>query len=299
MYARVVEVPADQKSCAVCGIPLGNIPTVRIGGARLIRCDSCRSWTYFPRPSPQEQARVHDSYEYFAHPYFQARRKVEAKRLKRCCDVFARINTVVDVRSLRGERLLDIGCDTGSFLADAAECHKIVPVGLDVSLRAVQIARARGLQAYHGTIEDAPVELAEFKVVTAIDVIEHVVNPEAFLQHIYERMAHGGVLYLQTPNVDSSIYQLSYRISRLTGARPRSVFLRLFPPQHLQYFSRYGLDFLAKRCGFQVVKVGTKILPAYDIVVHRLVRNLVMGVQLLDSFGEDRTLICALLRKPL
>ena len=292
MVGTVVE-----QSCVACGTRLSDIPVVQIEKARLIRCDMCGSWTYFPRPNVQEQAAVHDSAEYFAHPYFQARRE-KGMRGRSCCEVFNRIGTVIDLRSLQGHRLLDVGCDTGSFLTDAAQCHGVVPIGLDVSSRAVQIARARGLQVHHGTIEDAPLGFTGFMVVTAIDVIEHVLNPEVFLRSIYERMDAGGVLYLQTPNVHSSLYQLGYRICQLTGARPRIVFSRLFPPQHLQCFSRYGLSSLAELCGFQVVKVETRSLPVSDIVAHQLVRSLVMGIQLLD-FGKDQTLICALLQKPL
>ena len=284
-------------SCVACGTILDEPPIIRIESASLTRCGSCGSWTRFPRPSAQDQAEIHSGAEYFAHPYFKGRRKIKVKRPRRCCEVFARLNTVVDVRSLQGQRLLDIGCDTGSFLADAAECHKIVPIGLDVSLRAVQVARARNLQVHHGTIEDIPPEFAEFRVVTAIDVIEHVVNPEAFLCHIHKRMSTGGVLYLQTPNVHSSIYQVGWGICRLTGARPRAVFLRLFQPQHVQYFSRYGLTCLAKRSGFKVAKVETRILPPRDIVAHKIIRGLVMGLQYIDYFRENRTLICALLQK--
>jgi 2-polyprenyl-3-methyl-5-hydroxy-6-metoxy-1,4-benzoquinol methylase len=183
-------------------------------------------------------------------------------------------------------------------LADAVECYKIVPFGVDVSLRAVQIARARGFLAHHGSIEEAPSEFAEFKVVTAIDVIEHVVDPELLLRHVRERLAAGGVLYLQTANVDASVYQVGWRIGRITGARPRNMFARLFPPQHLQYFSQLGLASLARKCRFEVRRMETKAFPVNDIIGERVLFTLVTGAQFLDSLTRKRILIRALLQKP-
>jgi len=288
----------DPDNCAACDIPLSNLPIVVTRTARLVRCDSCGSWTSFPRPTAKAHAAIHDTDEYFDHPYFLARRKLNVEHVRRCCEVFALINSILDETSLIGQRLLDIGCDTGSFLIDAAKCHKTVPFGLDVSSRAVQIAGARGLRVHHGTVDDAPSEFAEFKVVTAIDVIEHVVNAELFLNHVRDRMAAGGVLYLQTPNIDASVYQVGWRIGRLTDARRRNLFTRLFPSQHLQYFSHRGLVSLAQKCGFEVPKMETKPFPGTDIIGEKLLFTLVTAAQFLDSFSRNRTLIRALLQKP-
>jgi 2-polyprenyl-3-methyl-5-hydroxy-6-metoxy-1,4-benzoquinol methylase len=164
------------------------MPVVRIAEAQLHPCDSCGSWTYFPRPTPSEQSQLHDTEEYFNHPYFRARREDNLAHQKRCQEVFARLEKLAGWPPISGQRLLDIGCDTGSFLSAAAELYGVVPFGVDVSRRAVDVARGRGFNAHWGRIEEAPPEFAGFNVVTAIDVIEHVVDPEAFLRSLQARM---------------------------------------------------------------------------------------------------------------
>ncbi len=60
--------------CPICCDILRGRPAVRLTSASLRRCLACGSWTYFPRPTPAEQASIHDNDEYFEHPYFQLRR---------------------------------------------------------------------------------------------------------------------------------------------------------------------------------------------------------------------------------
>lgn len=211
--------------------------------------------------------------------------------------MFDFIQEGIDFRIIREERILDVGCDTGSLLAAAKDAYGIIPYGVDVSSRAIQIAQERGIRVHLGTVEDAPSDFRDFPVVTAIDIIEHVANPEAFLRSISTRLRDGGILYVQTPNVECSLYCVGRWLSKLTGARPRSTFTRLFPMQHLQYFTRQALIQLAERCGFCTVKVQVTSLPDRDIVVEEPIRSFFKILQLADSLSGNGTLIRALFRK--
>jgi cyclopropane fatty-acyl-phospholipid synthase-like methyltransferase len=292
------KIQDDSSVCAVCGIPLSGPVMVHFGGARLIRCTTCGSWIYLPRPSAQEQVAIHDSADYFEHPYFQGRRRAKATLDRRCRETFARIGTEVNLESLRGERLLDVGCDTGSFLASAAEQFGIVPVGIDVSSHAVQEATKKGIETYHTNLETAPSHLKDFTVITAIDLIEHVAEPRAFLQQIFVRLRPGGVAYLETPNVRSMVYLAGRILCSVTGGWPRGTFERLFPPQHAQHFTCASFSALARECGFEVVQLDTRVLPFDYIHTSLPVRIGMAGLQLLDSLTCGRILICALLRRP-
>lgn len=281
----------------VCGVTVDDTRRVEIRTGRLARCPSCQSWTYLPRPSAPQQAALHDNAAYFQHEYFRGRREERAKIAPRCQRVFSHIAEVADLRSLTGERLLDIGCDTGSFALAAAEGYGLVPMGVDVAARAVAEARARGVHAFHGEIGEAPAEFSGFRIVTAVDVIEHTVDPGAFLLDVSSRMAPGGLLYVQTPNLDSTVYRIGGQLCRLTAARPRSLFERLFPPQHIQYISRRGLRALAARAGLAVASLRTRVLPATDVATSPLMRAAVMALQCLDVPRREEILICAVLRK--
>jgi len=283
--------------CVACGSRADEI-RVRLGGVSLAECARCRTWTYAPRPDDVTQAGIHDSEEYYGHQYFDLRRTITPRLRRRCRATFARIGRWIDLESLRGERLLDVGCDTGAFARCAADEFGIVPVGIDVAGRAVEQARQSGVEAYRSTIETAPQSLRDFRVVTAIDVVEHVSNPLEFLQALIARLRPGGVTYLETPNIHSAVYRVGAGLCGLAHGRPIDVWERLFPPQHLQYFTRLSFSRLAERAGFEIREIDTRPLPAPDIAASMSVRLGVGALQAWDRLIGTEILICAVLAAP-
>jgi 2-polyprenyl-3-methyl-5-hydroxy-6-metoxy-1,4-benzoquinol methylase len=286
-------------ACAVCNAVLEEKTAVRLGGSSLRACRSCGSWTYLPRASAAGQAAIHDSDDYFDHPYFKLRRSVTASQRRRCRDIFARLSVALDIASLHGEPMLDIGCDTGIFLKAAQEEFGISAVGLDVSKRAVQVARSQGIRAYCARMEEAPPEVTGFRVATAIDLIEHVPDPATFLRETRRRLRPGGVLYLETPNIRSMVYRFGKILSGITLGRPAALFARLFPPQHIQYFTPEALRQLGERAGFEVVRLDTRALPASDIAASAAALIPIRLLQACDRFLRTGILIFAILRRPL
>ena len=271
---------------------------VRLGAATLAACARCRTWTYAPRPNGAAQAAIHDSDAYYGHQYFDLRRTMTPRLRRRCRATFERVGRWIDLESLGGERLLDVGCDTGAFLRCAAEEYGVVPVGIDVAGRAVDDARRSGVEAYHATIEAAPESLKDFRVVTAIDVVEHVPDPLEFLQSVRRRIRPGGVAYLETPNIQSVVYRTGARLCGLTRGRPGAVWERLFPPQHLQYFTRDSFASLARRAGFEVRDIETRPLPTEDIAASMPVRFGVAALEAWDRLAGSEILICAVVAAP-
>ena len=204
----------------------------------------------------------------------------------------------MDVSRLRGERILDIGCDTGAFLSRARSEFGVCPVGVDVAGQAVAIAREQGIEAYQTTIEQAPEHLTHFPLITAIDVIEHVPAPREFLGELLRRVRPGGLVFLQTPNIRSMVYRISQCLAFLTGSRPLAFFERVFPAQHVQYFTPESLARFAQEVGFQVIQSGTHVLPASDIAVSIPVLVPMQALQFLDTLLRREILIWSILRRP-
>jgi 2-polyprenyl-3-methyl-5-hydroxy-6-metoxy-1,4-benzoquinol methylase len=271
---------------------------VRLARAHLKACPACGAWTYFPRPTQERQSALHDNSSYFDHPYFELRRASSPEQRRRCRRIFARLAAAVDVTALRGQRLLDIGCDTGAFLATAAEQFGIVPVGVDVAEMAVASARVRGIEVWRTTIEEAPPSLTGLPVITAIDLIEHLGEPAQFLREIFRRLSPGGIVYLETPNIESAVYSAGRMMSWVIRGRESRLMDRLFPVQHIQYFTEAGLTGLGRRCGFEVVWHGARALPWREIAAPAAVR-LGMGLlQTVDRLAGKAILICAMMRRP-
>ena len=289
--------PPASDSCEVCGGRLERRAVVRLRVSCLRACPSCGSWTYSPRDGASGQAALHDSEEYFDHPYFTVRRAMSHAQ-RRCREVLRRLSAATDIPSLRGQRLLDLGCDTGAFLRAAQQEFGIVPVGMDVSGRAVAVARQQGMEVYRTAVEQAPAALADFPVATAIDLLEHVPHPESFLRAVRARLRPGGLLYLETPNLRSVVFSFGRWLSLLTGGRPAALLERLFPPQHIQMFTAGSLRGLSRRAELDVVRLGTSALAASDIAAGVAVRLGIGALQLCDRIMGTEILLWAVLRRP-
>ncbi len=105
------------------------------------------------------------------------------------------------------------------------------------------------------------------------------------------------MLYLETPNISSVVYQTGRIVSRLTGTRPRSVLDRLFPPEHIVYFNRDSLVRLAQKCGLEVVRCETRVLPANEIAVSPGLQIGLGGLQIVDWIQRKGILLCLVLRR--
>ncbi len=286
-------------ACVVCSSPLQGSPKVKLGTSALIACDSCGSWTYLPRPDSTGQAAIHDTEDYFDHPYFELRRNLSPAILRRCRNVFARLDRAGSVATLRGQRMLDVGCDTGAFLRAAAQEFGVLPVGIDTASRAIAAAQQQGIEASLTPLESAPDTLQDFPAITAIDVVEHVTDPAGFLREIRKRLRPGGVAYLETPNIRSTVYRIGRGLGALTHGRPKGLIDRLFPPQHVQYFTAPSFAALARAAGFEIVSIDTRVLPWSDIAAALPVRAALAAMQVLDRMIGAGILICAVLRRPL
>lgn len=106
-------------------------------------------------------------------------------------------------KPLRGLRVLDIGCG-GGILSESIAHHGAQVLGIDVTPRNITIARDHAAgQALDVTYRQVALENLDeppFDVVLNMEVIEHVVDAQAFLEHCLGVVRPGGILVLATLN---------------------------------------------------------------------------------------------------
>ena len=156
-------------------------------------------------------------------------------------------------------RLLDVGCALGLMLQEAKAANWDA-IGVEPSEFAARYAAEHAVcPVFAGTLEQAGFESGSFDVVTLMDVIEHVPEPQHLLIEIHRILRPGGVVFLITPNFGSFFVHLYGRKAYGVG-----------PSEHINCFKSGTLKKLLLNSGFERVKTGTKDFYADN--VHRLVR---------------------------
>lgn len=167
-----------------------------------------------------------------------------------------------------GNRVLDVGCSSGVFLATLRDLGLDVH-GQEIAPPAVAAGRERlEIDLFNGSIGDYPLE-SPFNLVTSYDVIEHVPDPRTFLRHIRRLCAPGAGIVLRTPNHASWLRWL-------TGKR----WLWYLPPAHIHLFNTASLTRLLHEAGFRSVSVRTDASTYLYFLAHYLHRGKAVRVSL-------------------
>jgi 2-polyprenyl-6-hydroxyphenyl methylase/3-demethylubiquinone-9 3-methyltransferase len=106
------------------------------------------------------------------------------------------------LRPLEGKSALDVGCGAGLLAEPLARLGASV-TAVDAAPELVDAARLHAAgQRLEIDYRATGVESIDgkFDLVTALEVIEHVAEPQAFVDSLVARLAPGGLLILSTPN---------------------------------------------------------------------------------------------------
>lgn len=253
------------------------------GKWKLWRCLECYSSYLSPRPDPSS---IHLAYEeYYTHsaPSFQEEfsklsffRKIRRILIngyinKRygasmqpssrigliICKVFPLLKKSIDLRfrdlpitSKDQQRVLDVGCGSGTFLLDSSLCGWDA-VGIDIDQSTVKNCIKHGLTAFQGSLDLFENYKSRFNYITMDHVIEHLHDPVNSLKHCYDLLESGGKIWIQTPNNQSfghNIFGKNWR--------------GLEPPRHLVIFNKSSIKKALKNVGFKRVHFINSVDPS-------------------------------------
>jgi 2-polyprenyl-3-methyl-5-hydroxy-6-metoxy-1,4-benzoquinol methylase len=146
-------------------------------------------------------------------------------------------------RFVRSGRLLEIGCASGEFLRLAAQAGFDVEGVEPEPVTSVAARQTHGLNVITGTLVEASYPPDSFDAVVLFHVLEHLDSPRQTVTEINRILKPGGILVIETPNIDTIWF-------RLLGARWRQ-----FIPDHYYFFTPRTLSRLLQETGFQTLQV--------------------------------------------
>ena len=143
-------------------------------------------------------------------------------------------------------KIMDIGCGPGDVLYLLKEAG-FDAYGLEISDYAVEIAHKHGL---HNVVQGTEFDLEKypdnyFSFIRGSHVIEHMTDPKRFVSLSYDKLATGGKLLIQTPNISSS--------GKLFGKSSKYYY---DIPRHVILFSSKSLKSMLEKAGFKNIKIS-------------------------------------------
>jgi len=139
---------------------------------------------------------------------------------------------------LAGKSALDVGCGAGLLCEPLARLGGAV-TGVDAAPENIEAAIAHaalsGLSINYSAGEIAAQGLGQFDVVTCMEVIEHVMDPAAFVAELVRHLMPNGLLLLSTPNRTAASRLFLVEAAERLGQVPRGThdWNKFLTPQEL------------------------------------------------------------------
>lgn len=100
------------------------------------------------------------------------------------------------------DKVLEAGCGNGEFAVTIKERLGVNVTGIEISKSGIKKAKEKGINVIRGNLQNKlPFREGEFDVVFSGQVLEHLYDPDFFLDECFRVLKKGGKLILTTPNL--------------------------------------------------------------------------------------------------
>lgn len=138
----------------------------------------------------------------------------------------------------KGKKVLDIGCNIGSFLAAASDLG-FEPTGVEPNSQAAKECEKRGFKIFNSFFDKNILSKeSKFDLIHLGDITEHVTTPLELIKAVSEFIKPGGCVLISTPNIHSMIART----------------FQIKPNEHILYFDKDSLNYLIEQAGLKPVK---------------------------------------------
>ncbi|MGR2679175.1 bifunctional 2-polyprenyl-6-hydroxyphenol methylase/3-demethylubiquinol 3-O-methyltransferase UbiG [Chromobacterium haemolyticum] len=168
-----------------------------------------------------------------------------------------RLGFIDERAAIAGKQVLDVGCG-GGILAESMAARGAAVTGIDLAKKSLKVAQLHSLEsgvavdyrcvAIEELAEEAP---ASFDVVTCMEMLEHVPDPQSVVRSCASLVKPGGWVFFSTLNRNAKSYLLAVvGAEYVLNMLPRGTheYARFLKPSELSRMARNaGLDMDAVR----------------------------------------------------
>lgn len=245
----ITEIP--QMQCRLCGS--ANVVAIYNGPARHSGLESDASEKLHVHRCSDCKVAYHDDVDsrltesYASGVYWDAKGAVSVSKLNRQFEKSLEESTLwlnqLGVESFMSKTVLDFGCGPGGFLCSVREIAKQV-VGVEVDKRLADRAQSESGAVIYLELDHVPRDL-KYDTVVSFDVFEHLNDPVDYLLRLSDLLSPDGEIIVGVPNFYDVIKEVEPEYLR-----------HFFHHEHIWYFCRDSLDYVAQKSGFLVSNFG-------------------------------------------
>lgn len=262
---EIISTHKKIEKCIICGadgIPFHNSPSYKminytqdfLPSKLWLKCTKCENLYT----------------QYFPFKFFE--RKNELKIIKPNLEEILNINQVSThllsnwcniLQNLKqytnGREILEIGIGNGALIATALEMeYKIDCIEIEME-SAQKISNLLNQNIICCDFLDLP-ENKTYDIISMGDVIEHLYDPKKGLEKVYKLLKNNGILWISTPNYNSSFNMLHKTKTAMWNE-----------PWHITYFHKKGLEFLLNNLGFKILdyRISTHYNGSMEIIANK------------------------------
>ena len=228
----------DDAQCMLCGSRNNHVYLDHYG-YKLFQCESCNAIFANLEFGKQYIKLVYDNSAYKENVKREILNTYQYRKEKFGKERLEYIEDVCDFSS--NKILLDLGCGPGYFLKYLDELN-IKYKGLELTQYLVDICKDLGLNVSSSAL----IEEEDFKydVITMFDVLEHLDKPVDFFKIANKKLKQNGRILAYTPNIHSFAFFFQGGDQNL-----------LSPYEHVLFYDKNSLEYLAKKTGFIVERI--------------------------------------------
>lgn len=235
------EAESEIRKCRICGATDSKLFLMAYEKYEYCECMNCKALFLHNLPDTEKMYSGDDNSanctSYIDDAVYERRiEMISAPKAEFILDVCKQTNVEVN-------EWLDIGCGGGEILSYLKRNTNVNGQGIESDIQECSFANSKGLIVHNSFIDSSKKNETNEKLIRNSDVIsffnvlEHIENPVAFIDYLYENMHSGAVMAFEVPRHPSVASFANLTCKNM-------IYRHIVPPIHLQIFSEQSIEMI-------------------------------------------------------